>query len=209
MKFQLALDTADLDQALMLATALHEQLDIIEVGSLLMYAHGMKAVSALRSAIPHIPLLADMKIVDRGKDISQVAFRAGADWVTVLAGTGKSVIHVTATTAHNLGKRIMLDLIDASSPGQSALEALSLGVDALLFHKPADDDDGGNLSFLDNWDMVRSNTKLPIFIAAPISSENASTILSLNPDGIVIDTSMVMGDNPQQALAEIRALFQK
>lgn len=208
MKFQLALDTTDLDQARMLATTLHEQLDIIEVGPLLMYAHGMQAVSALRSAVPHIPLLADMKIVDRGKDISQLAFGAGADWVTVLAGTGKSVIHVTATTAHNLGKRIMLDLIDASSPGQSALEALSLGVDALLFHKPADDDDG-NLSFLDNWDMVRTNTKLPIFIAAPISRENAATILSLNPDGIVIDTSMVMGDNPQQALADIRALFQK
>lgn len=208
MKFQLALDTTDLDQALALATALHEQLDIIEVGPLLMYAHGMEAVRALRAAVPHIPLLADMKIVDRGKEISQLAFRAGADWVTVLAGTGKSVIHVAATTAHGMGKRIMLDLIDASSPGQSALEALSLGVDALLFHKPADDDNG-NLSFLDNWDMVRSNTTLPIFIAAPLSPEIAPTIASLNPDGIVIDTSMVRGDNPQQALANIRALFQK
>jgi 3-hexulose-6-phosphate synthase len=208
MKFQLALDTTDLDQALMLAAALHEQLDIIEVGPLLMYAHGIKALTALRSVVPQMPLLADMKIVDRGKDISQLAFQSGADWVTVLAGTGKSVIHVTTTTAHNLGKRIMLDLIDASSPGQSALEALSLGVDALLFHKPADDDDG-NLSFLDNWDMVRSNTKLPIFIAAPISSESASTILSLNPDGIVIDTAMVVGPNPGQALANIRALFRK
>lgn len=208
MKFQLALDTIDLNQALTLATLLYEQLDIIEVGPLLMYAHGMQAVSAVRAAVPHISLLADMKIVDRGKDISQLAFQAGADWVTVLAGTGKSVIHVAATTAHNLGKRVMLDLIDANSPGQSALEALALGVDALLFHKPADDDDG-NLSFLDNWDMVRTNTRLPIFIAAPISPENATTILSLKPDGIVIDTATVMGDNPQKILTEIRALFQK
>src|SRR5262249_2017229 len=148
-------DIIDLDEAIHLATALHDQLDIIELGPLLMYAHGTKAVSALRSAVPHIPLLADMKIVDRGKDISQLAFRAGADWVTVLAGTGKSVIHVAATTAHSLGKRVMLDLIDATSLGQSALEAVSLGVDALLFHKPSDDDDR-NVSFLDNWDMVRS-----------------------------------------------------
>lgn len=206
MKFQLALDTTDLDQALALATALHEQLDIIEVGSLLMCAHGMEAIRALRSAIPHIPLLADMKIVDRGKEMSQLAFQAGADWVTVLAGTGKSVIHVATTTAHNMGKRVMLDLIDANSPGQSALEAASLGVDALLFHKPADDE-GGNLSFLDNWDMVRSNTTLPIFIAAPLSSESAVTLCSLKPDGIVIDTSMVAGGNPQKSLADIRALF--
>lgn len=206
MKFQLALDTADLDQALMLASALHEQLDIIEVGPLLMYAHGMEAIRALRSAIPHMPLLADMKIVDRGKEISQLAFHAGADWVTVLAGTGKSVIHVTTTAAHSMGKRVMLDLIDANSPGQSALEALSLGVDALLFHKPADDEDG-NLSFLDNWDMVRSNTTLPIFIAAPLSSESAVTLSSLKPDGIVVDTSMVLGSDPQKALADIRALF--
>jgi 3-hexulose-6-phosphate synthase len=207
MKFQLALDIIDLDQAINLATVLHEQLDIIEVGPLLMYAHGVHAISSLRSAVPHMPLLADMKIVDRGKDISRLAFNAGADWVTVLAGTGKSVVHVTATTAHNLGKRIMLDLIDSASLGQSALEAVSLGVDAILFHKPSDDDDR-NLSFLDNWEMVRSNTKLPIFIAAPITPESAATISTLKPDGIIIDTSQVMGENPQAALAEIRSWFQ-
>lgn len=207
MKFQLALDIVDLDTAVNLATALHEQLDLIEVGSLLMYAHGVQAITALRTAVPHMPLLADMKIVDRGKDISQLAFAAGADWVTVLAGTGKSVIHVTATAAHNLGKRVMLDLIDATSLGQSALEATSLGVDALLFHKPADDDDR-NLSFLDNWDMVRTNTRLPIFIAAPITPETAATLASLKPDGIIIDTASVMGSDPKASLAEIRALFQ-
>ena len=84
--------------------------------------------------------MADAKIIDRSKDAVTLFAQAGADWITVMAGAGPTTIHTACTVAHEQGKKIMLDLADASSLGQSALEAKSFGADALVFHKPSIED---------------------------------------------------------------------
>jgi len=206
MKLQVAFDMQNLDQALTLAQSLEEHIDIMEIGSLLLYAYGKQAIEQFRSRFPHKTLLADMKIVDRGKESTLIGLNAGADWVTVLAGTGKSVIHAVCITAHEARKRVMLDLIDSTSPSQSALEATSLGVDALLFHKPADDDDP-QLSFLERWDMVRGNTKLPVFIAAALTREQVGNILDVRPDGIVLSKTLTESSNPLEDIIFFRSML--
>ena len=121
--------------------------------------------------------------------------QAGADWVTVMAGTGKEVIHSVSTTAHELHKSVMLDLLDACSLGQSALEAKSLGVNALLFHKPYEQKEDP-LAFADKWEMVRGNTQLPIFVSAKINRTTIFNIINIKPDGIVVGKSIIDADNP-------------
>lgn len=184
MKLQVSFDMVDLEKALALAADIQHHVDIIEIGSLLVYKHGESAIQRFKQALPQKTLLADMKIVDRAKEASRLAFGAGADWVTVLAGTSKNVIHTVCSNAHDLGKKVMLDLIDASSLGQSALEAQSLGVDALLFHRPSDE--AAQMISLEAWDMVKGNTKLPVFVATHLSRETVHALLELKPDGIVI-----------------------
>lgn len=187
MKLQVSLDLPQLEKAVAYALEIQNEVDIIEVGSLLIYKYGEQAIKQFREALPQTLILADMKIADRGKEASKIAFQAGADWVTVVAGTSKNVIHTVCSTAHDMGKKVMLDLIDASSLGQSALEAQTLGVDALLFHKPTDEH-AQELS-ADQWDIVKGNTKLPVFIAAPITRDSLKIILSFKPDGIIISKS--------------------
>jgi 3-hexulose-6-phosphate synthase len=187
MKLQVSLDLPQLEKALAYAVEIQNSVDIIEVGSLLIYKYGEQAIRQFREALPQTLILADMKIADRGKEASKIAFLAGADWVTVVAGTSKNVIHTVCSTAHDMGKKVMLDLIDASSLGQSALEAQTLGVDALLFHKPSDEQT--QLLTFDQWDIVKGNTKLPVFVAAPITRNSIKTLLDLNPDGIIISKS--------------------
>ena len=196
MKLQIAFDLLELDKALAIAREIEEYVDILEVGSLLIYKHGDNAVKQFKEAFPHKIILADAKIADRSKEAVTIFAQAGADWITVMAGTGRNVIHTACATAHDLGKKVMLDLIDASSLGQSALEAKSLGVDALLFHKPADDD--AQLTFLDRWDMLRENTQLPIFVSAAITRENVNEIININPSGIIISKSVTNADNPKE-----------
>lgn len=187
MKLQVALDLPQLDKALAYAEEIHKSVDIIEVGSILIYKYGEEAIKQFRERFPETILLADMKIADRGKEISKVALQAGADWVTVLAGTNRNVIHTVCSTAHDMGKKVMLDLIDASSLGQSALEAQNLGIDALLFHKITDEKTQ-EITF-DQWDMIRGNTKLPIFISAPVTRSSLPALLQLNPGGIIVSKS--------------------
>src|SRR5690606_12376783 len=141
MKLQISFDLLDLDKALAIGTEVAHNADIIEVGTILIYRHGIKAVEQFKKAFPEKIILADTKIVDRGKEIAELFAQAGADWITVMAGTSPHVIHATTTAAHHSNVKVMLDLIDSSSIGQSALEAKNLGADALLFHQPYSEQD--------------------------------------------------------------------
>lgn len=196
MKLQISFDLVDLDKAIDIASKVAKYADIIEIGTLLLYKYGIKAVADFRKKLPKESLLADSKIIDRGKDAANIIFDAGADWVTVMSGTSKDVIHAVATAAHELNKKVMLDLVDSSSPGQSALEAKSFGIDAILFHQTYDEKQ--TLLFLDKWDMVKGNTQLPIFISARINRDTIEKILELKPDGVVIGKSITGAINPEE-----------
>lgn len=194
MKLHIAFDLTDLDHALSIAQSIHQYADIFEVGSLLIYKNGMQAVSRFKQQFPHKTILADVKIADRAKEATILCSDSGADWITVLAGTRYNSIHSACNTAHERGKKIMLDLIDASSLGQSALEAKSFGVDALLLSIPTQD--SSQLTFLETWDMVKGNTPLPIYISGNISLETIATVIDLNPAAIVIGKEITSATNP-------------
>lgn len=196
MKLQIAFDITDLENAISIAKKVAEFGDILEIGTLLIYKNGIKAIERFREEFPKKTLMADVKIIDRGKEAVATMASAGADWVTVMAGTGKEVIHSAATMAHQYNVKIMLDLVDANSLGQTALEAKNLGVDALLFHQAYDEKD--TLILLDKWEMVRGNTPLPIFVSAKITRTTIHNILNIKPDGIIIGKSIIDADEPAQ-----------
>ena len=188
MKLQISFDIIDLDKAIEIASDVAQYADIIEIGTILIYHHGTAAIKRFRETFPEKTILADIKIVDRGKEVTELFAQAGADWITVMAGTSPNVIHATTTAAHNANIKVMLDLIDSSSIGQSALEAKNLGVDALLFHQPYSEQE--SLMFLDKWDMIKGNTNLPIFVSAKINRDNVDKIVALRPDTIIVGVSI-------------------
>jgi len=203
MKLQISFDIMDLQKAISTAQQIAPFCDTIEIGTILIHKYGIRAINEFRNALPKTTLLADSKIVDRGKNAATLFAQAGADWMTVMAGTSNNVIHAVCTTAKANGSKVVLDLLDAAAPGQSAMEAKDLGVDSLLFHRSHDET--GDLEFLDNWEMIRGNTKLPIYISAKINRKNIDTILELKPDGIVMGTSIMQSDDP---VAEARFFYE-
>lgn len=199
MKLQISFDLTDLKQALQIATHVAPHCDILEVGTLLIYHYGLDAIAKFKEQFHEKIILADTKIIDRGKQAAQLLAQANPDWITVMAGTSKNVIHATCTAAHEKGKKVMVDLLDAQSVGQSAMEAKNLGVDALLFHEPYDE--AHSLTFLDTWDMVHGNTDLPIFISAKIDHENIDEVLRVKPAGVIIGNTITQAENPAQEAA--------
>lgn len=203
MKFQISFDLTDLNKALDIANQVVNEVDILEIGSILLYKHGTTAIESFRKTFPQATLLVDAKITDRAKENITLIANAGADLITVMAGTRKEIIHSACTTAHNLGKKIVLDLLDANSLGQSALEAQSFGADALLFH--INYEESQHALFVDQWDIVHGNTSLPIYICGNVSKETVTGIKQVKPYGIVIGNAVVNAENPLQALLEIKA----
>ncbi|MGB8367583.1 MAG: orotidine 5'-phosphate decarboxylase / HUMPS family protein [Candidatus Babeliales bacterium] len=196
MKLQVSFDTTNLNNALQIASSIAKYIDIIEVGTLLIYQYGSTVVEKFKQMFPNKIILADTKIVDRGEEVVPIFAQAGADWVTVMAGTNKNVIHRTCTAAHENNIKVMLDLLDSSTLGQAALEAKNLGVDALLFHSPYDEEE--SLIFLDKWDMIKGNTTIPIFVSAKIDRDNVDEVMQVKPDGLIIGKSIIESENPQK-----------
>lgn len=194
MKLQISFDMTDLDQALSIAKKVNDYCDQFEVGSVMLYQFGTPAVEAFRKNFPDKTIVADTKIIDRGEEITKIMAHAGADWITVMGGTNKNVLYTVARAADRYKLKVMIDLIDADAPGQTAMDAQGFGGDAILMHKPYDE--GESLSFLDQWDLVRGNTKLPIFIAAKIDRTNVQKVISLKPDGIIVGQAITNAESP-------------
>ncbi len=196
MKLQISFDIPDLEKAVTIASHVHEFADILEIGTLLIYAYGIQAVERFRTAFPTAMIFADTKIIDRGKESSLFFSKAKANWISVMAGTNQTVIHAACSTTKEYGVKVMLDLIDAHEYGQASLEAKNLGVDALLLHEPYDAQ--AALAFLDKWEVVRSNTNLPIYVSAHINRKNIQDILKVKPDGIIVGSAIVEAANPKE-----------
>ena len=195
MKLQIAFDLVDLEKSLAIAKELQAFADVIEVGSILIYKHGVQAVEAFREAFPDKTLLADAKIVGEGRQATSLFAKANADWITVMAGTAKHIIHQATKDAHDNGKKILLDLRDARSLGQSALEAKSLGGDGLLFHVPLEE---SKEVLMEEWELVQGNTSLPVFISARVARERVPELIELNPAGLVISSAITQATHPKQ-----------
>lgn len=196
MKLQISFNTTNLHHALATAQEIADYADIIELGTLLLLNNGIEAVQEFRNTFPNKPLLIDAKIVNHGKEIIALLQKHDVDWVSLMAGTDKSIIHATCSAAATSKTKIMLDLLDSGSLAQSALEAKSLGAEAIKFHHPYGNND--LFAFTEKWELVRDNSSLPVFVSAKITRENITAIARLNPYGIVIGSAIIDAENPSK-----------
>ena len=140
MKLLISFNILDLEKALTVAALIEPHAEMFIIGPLLMYKYGEHSVKSFREKFPEKPLMAKAQILERPVESVTLFSKAGADWISVLAGAGAEAIHSATTTARDKGVKIILDLADASSIGQTALEAQRLGVEALTVLKPRIED---------------------------------------------------------------------
>lgn len=207
MKLQITYNLANPELALELATSCAQYGDLISVGNLLIYHSGVAAIAQFRKQFPQATIVADAKLCDRAADGVKLLVQAGADVVTVLAGSDQDIIYEACQTAHQLGAKIALDLLDAFSFGQSAMDAEQLGVDIIIFRRPHDGNENEDL--FDEWETTRGNTKLPIFFAGNVNRNNINRIINLNPHGIIIGSAITNAQNPALEAGHFASLIPK
>jgi 3-hexulose-6-phosphate synthase len=207
MQMQISYDFTNLSQALEIAKKTASFADIIEVGTPLILAEGVAAIKEFKALFPDKNILADAKIVDRISDTIPLFSEAESKYITVLYGTSNKVIQKAAGLAHSLNSKIVLDLIDPETMGQGARDAESLNVDHILFHYPHEA--GETISHIDQWELVKGNTKLPIFVSGRIHKEQMKKILKLKPQGIVIGKAITQATDPETAAREFREIISR
>ena len=105
MKLQLALDEHKLEDALAFAEKVIEYVDIIEIGTPFVIDEGMNAVRKFKEKFPDKEILSDEKIMDGGYYESQLAFEAGAEYVTVLGVTDIATVKQCVKAANDFNKK--------------------------------------------------------------------------------------------------------
>ncbi len=207
MKLHIAFDLTDLPKALEIAEQTAEYADAFEIGTLLLYKEGVKAIEAFHEAFPSMPLFVNAQITKHATKSVDLLIKAGAHTISVLAGSGNKVLHHATDTASAKGGKIALDLLDSYSIGESARDAENRGVDMIIFH--LFQEKAGAVDMPNKWEVTKGNTKLPIFISGDITKENLKDVLGLSPTGIVVGRAITEAGDPSKAAKHFHTKISK
>ncbi|NKG31563.1 3-keto-L-gulonate-6-phosphate decarboxylase UlaD [Erwinia rhapontici] len=136
-QLQLALDHTQLDAALETAQRLHQQVDIVEAGTILCFSAGIDAVRQLRQQLPGKTLVADFKVADAGATLAKLAFEAGANWMTVICAAPLATFASALEVAHLHQGDIQIELF-GNWTLEEAKRWRELGLTQAIYHRGRD-----------------------------------------------------------------------
>jgi 3-hexulose-6-phosphate synthase len=198
MRLQLALD-GTLDEGLAVLSVAYSYVDIIEVGTPLIYREGMAAVRQIRRAYPDITLTADLKIMDAGLEEALIAFVAGSDIVTVLGVAPDSTVRHAVTVADQLGKQIMVDMMQVPDIGMRGRALLQMGCHYLCVHTAYDLQQTNPISSSYLMQLRADLGSAPLAIAGGINLQNIDMLLDMKPEIIVVGSAITCAPQPAEA----------
>lgn len=202
---QVALDLLDLPRATQIA---HEAVlggaDWIEAGTPLIKSEGMHAIRALRNEFPEKTLVADMKITDTGALEVEMAAKAGADVVCILADADDAVIEEAVRSARKYGIRLMADLINVPDPLSRARQIESMGIDIICAHTGIDQQMTGRDS-LELLHQLSANICIPLAVAGGIDADRAGVAVKSGADIVIVGGWIVRSADVTSSAKKIRS----
>jgi 3-dehydro-L-gulonate-6-phosphate decarboxylase len=208
---QLALDYVTLPPAMAVAQWVHQEVDILEIGTPLTKAEGMRAVAAIRELCPKNLILADVKSPDVGGLEAKLCFDAGADWMTVMGVAPAETIRLALAEARSRpGKEIVVELTGIRDIMSYAPEWRSYGVERLCYHRGWDE---GNLSR--TWDAhdqdcIQALTQMgfKVSVAGGLGLDMIPFFQGLDLSVFVIGRAIHDTPDPMAAARQFRAAIQ-
>ncbi len=176
------MDLLSVDDALALLEKVHEYVDVIELGTPLIKQEGLSAVTRIKQAYPDKIVFADMKTMDAGELEADMAFKAGADLMTVLGAAGDSTIAGAVKAAKKHGKGVVADIIGVEDKPARLKQLKELGVAFAELHAGLDEQAQSGYS-IDSLLAAGKGADIPFSIAGGI---NIDRIEQVEASGAVI-----------------------
>jgi len=211
---QVSLDLMNIEEALQLGeAAVRAGIDWLEAGTPLILAEGLRAVQALKQRFPEHPVVADLKTMDGAGLEAEMMIKAGADYVVVMSQAHWASVKEMVRIAHDLGARVMADILGAEDKPEAARKMQDLGADWIIHHIGYDERHYvKNISPLDEIDAVLAAITLPLQAVGGLSIEQALETIRRGASSIVIGAPLAIqpdrfatGDELEKVLAEVVA----
>jgi len=201
---QVALDLLNSERAITIAKdAVKGGADWLEAGTPLIKSEGMDIVRKLKDTFPDKSLIADMKTMDTGAFETEMASKAGADVVCILAASDDSTISDAIKSARKYGSKIMVDLIGVNDKIQRAKELGSLGIDYFCIHIGIDEQMIGKdpIKILS---LLVKTTNIPIAVAGGLNSKTAVDAVKAGAQVIIVGGAITKAKDVTKATKQIK-----
>jgi 3-hexulose-6-phosphate synthase/6-phospho-3-hexuloisomerase len=206
---QVALDLLEVKRALQIAQeAVEGGAGWIEAGTPLIKSEGIGAVRSLRDHFPQATIVADMKVADTGAIEVEMAAKAGADIVCILADADDAVVADAVRAARLYGIRLMADLINTGDPEARAVQLESMGVDIICAHTGIDQQMTGKDS-LALLSTLAGAVHIPVAVAGGIDAEGAAEAVRRGADIVIVGGWIVRSADVTGSTRKIRAAMDK
>ena len=184
-KLQIALDDVTLEAALELLEQVQDYVDIVETGTPFIMEYGTLGVREIRKRFPKLEILFDGKIMDAGAYEADIAYNAGADYVTVLAVTDDRTIADVVKSAEKAGKKAMVDMICVEDFAARIARLEELGVHIIAVHTGVDQQAAGRTPLEDLIEIKKYVKKAQVAVAGGISLKTVDSYLQHEPDIVI------------------------
>ena len=205
MKLQLAIDELTLTEALEVLKDIHPYIDIVEVGTPFLIDAGREAVRQIKATYPQLEVLCDAKIMDAGAYEAQLAYDAGADYVTVLGITDDLTIKGCVEQAQKQERQVMVDLICVENFAERVPIIEAFGVDIIAVHTGADQQQAGRTPLEDLKELKQYTKDVQVAVAGGINAETIGDYVALDPDIVIVGSGILKADDPVAAAKEMKA----
>ena len=163
----------------------------------------MDAVREMKKALPGVRIVADMKTVDTGAMELEMAAKAGADIVAMLATSDNATIEDAMRAARKYGVEIMMDLLTVPDPVKRSRELEALGVDYICVHVGIDQQMTGR----DTIDFLRDIVKevaTPVAAAGGIDALTGAEAVASGAAIVIVGGSIVRSADVTGSARKIR-----
>jgi len=197
-KLQVAIDLLTTDEALALAAKVAPYVDIIELGTPLIKNMGTAVITAMKNAHPDKLVFADFKTADTGELEADMAFKAGADLVTVLSTVGDATIIGAVKAAKAHGKGVVVDTIGNPDRVKRAQEVIELGVEFVELHAGLDEQWTPGYSIQVLIDEA-ARVGVPVSIAGGVNIDNIAAVVKAGVKVAVAGGAIYGAEDPAAA----------
>ena len=204
---QVALDLLNEHRALAIAKdSVKGGADWLEAGTPLIKSEGIDVVRKLKELFPDKTLVADMKTMDTGAFETEMAAKAGADVVCILAAADDSTIIDALKSARKYGTKLMVDLIGVEDKVKRAKDLEKLGVDYLCMHVGIDEQMVGKKPVGILTSVVK-NTNIPLAVAGGINSETAANVVKAGASIVIVGGAITKAKDVTKATKLIKMVL--
>lgn len=199
---QLALNRT-LDRAMRVMEQVAPLVDLVEIGTPLLYREGIHVVAHIRQIFPDVVLVANLKIMDTGDEAASIAFESGCRYVTVLGVSQDKTIQGVVAAAKRHGGEVIADMMQVNDVVERGHYLLALGCDYLCVHTAFDQQETETPLVT----LKRLRKGLPdaaLVMAGGIGLPTIDSILTQNPAIVVVGGAIARAADPAAVTKRLR-----